>query len=329
MTFSYEIGNVVGEENLQHLFYAMEMGKMPHLRYLNLSGISLKNKPSIYLASCIRSNAFKYLEALYLEQCELNIAALEHISCAIVDCPLQMLRKLSVAHNNLNTQALQLLSLVFQKPTLPSLDYLNLSFNHINDDGINELNNRYEDSVLTQVQTLDLSDNHIGNNGAFTIFDNIRHRQWSSLQELNLQKNKYTAVTGVQLRSLLEMDNQLETIHLTDTTKRRLTIPLYRHAERMGETIRRTSQSHVSHEDEGFDEGDPHHEDLMMEFIHHEEQKEGVWRQQDQQDQQDQLPKELPTKVEGEGLPLPETHVLQHEGNVSPIAFSVCFYSPS
>ena len=35
-------------------------------------------------------------------------------------------------------------------------------------------------------------------------------------------------MTSVQLRSLLEMENQLETIRLTDMTKRRANVPLYR-----------------------------------------------------------------------------------------------------
>ena len=79
------VDNKLGDENMKHLLYAMEMGKIPCLRKLNLSGIPLKNNPSMYMASCIRANAFKFLECLFLENCELNPTSLEHISKAMVD----------------------------------------------------------------------------------------------------------------------------------------------------------------------------------------------------------------------------------------------------
>ena len=58
----------------------------------------------------------------------------------------------------------------------------------MNDTSLQELNNPYNDAVLEQVEVLDLSDNLIGNEGAFMIFDNVRHRQWASLRDLNLER---------------------------------------------------------------------------------------------------------------------------------------------
>lgn len=233
---------------MRMLWHTLESGNCPQLRCLNVSGITFKTPVAVSMATTIRSGAMKGMEELDMDDCSLSTECIEHMCRAISDCPLQVLKRLSLAKNRLSQQSLQILCHIFQKDTLPSLTYLNLSCNKINDEGVQELNNRYRDDVLTQVETLDLSENCIGNEGAFVIFDNIRHRQWKCLHDLNLQRNKFTAVTGVQLRSLLEMDNELDTIHLTDMTKRRSSVPLYRRESRMDETHRRSKETKHSEE---------------------------------------------------------------------------------
>ena len=99
---------------------------------------------------------------------------------------------------------------------------MNISENKIGNEGIQSLCRKDLEEVCWQVQVLDLSENGIGNDGAFTIFDLIRHKQWKHLTDLNLEGNKITTVTAVQLRSLLEMENQLEILRLSDMTKQRL-----------------------------------------------------------------------------------------------------------
>ena len=233
---------------MRTLWHTLESGNCPQLRCLNVSGIAFKTSVAVSMATTIRSGAMKEMEELDMDDCSLSTECIEHMCRAISDCPLQVLKRLSLAKNRLSQQSLQILCHIFQKDTLPSLTYLNLSCNKINDESVQELNNRYRDDVLTQVETLDLSENCIGNEGAFVIFDNIRHRQWKCLHDLNLQRNKFTAVTGVQLRSLLEMDNELDTIHLTDMTKRRSNVPLYRRQSRMDETHRRSKENKHSEE---------------------------------------------------------------------------------
>ena len=85
-------------------------------------------------------------------------------------------------------ECIQILAHILQRSCLPSLTHLDLSYNKINDASIQELNNRYADDVLSQVEVMNLSDNCIGNEGAFVIFDNIRHRQWCSMCDLNLER---------------------------------------------------------------------------------------------------------------------------------------------
>ena len=150
--------------------------------------MNLKNPCSMALASVIRADTFKYLEELILSDCSLNVDCVEHISRAIVDTPLQMLKVLCLSHNRLGQQCIQILAHILQRSCLPSLTHLDLSYNKINDASIQELNNRYADDVLSQVEVMNLSDNCIGNEGAFVIFDNIRHRQWCSMRDLNLER---------------------------------------------------------------------------------------------------------------------------------------------
>ena len=104
-----------------------------------------------------------------------------------------MLKTLCLACNRFKQQSIQVLATVLQRSCLPSLTCLDLSCNRMNDASVQELNNQYEDDVLAQVEVLDLSDNQIGNEGAFMIFDNVRHRQWASLRDLNLERGRCKA----------------------------------------------------------------------------------------------------------------------------------------
>lgn len=179
--------------SIQCLCRVLESGCCPQLRCLDLSGLPLKAPCSISFASAIRAGAFKYLEELRLCDCRLNVESLEHIARAVVDAPLQMLKTLCLARNRFKQQSIQVLATVLQRSCLPSLTCLDLSCNRMNDASVQELNNQYEDDVLAQVEVLDLSDNQIGNEGAFMIFDNVRHRQWASLRDLNLERGRCKA----------------------------------------------------------------------------------------------------------------------------------------
>ena len=292
---------------MQTLWHTLETGVCPQLHSLNVSGITFKPQSAISMATTIRANAFKYLEELKMDDCALSTECVEHICRAISDSPLQLLHHLSLAKNRLNQRSLQILCNILQKDTLPSLVYLDLSCNKISDEGIQELNNRYKDDVLTQVETLDLSDNCISNEGAFVIFDNIRHHQWKSLHDLNLQRNKFTAVTGVQLRSLLEMDNELDTIHLTDLTKRRANVPLYRREDRMGETHTRMNRPKSQEKDE-------------------EQAEKHITTEQQTTESMGEHTTQTETKTAVEGIAIPPLHEeLKKEGELSPTAFSVSF----
>ena len=174
--------------NIQCLCRVLENGCCPKLHCLDLSGLPLKAPCSISFASLIRSGTFKGLEELRLNDCCLNVESLEHIARAVMDSPLQMLKTLCLAQNRFKQQSIQLLAAVLQRSCLPSLACLDLSCNCMNDTSLQELNNPYNDAVLEQVEVLDLSDNLIGNEGAFMIFDNVRHRQWASLRDLNLER---------------------------------------------------------------------------------------------------------------------------------------------
>lgn len=200
----------------------IEHSHCPQLRSLNLSSIPIKGPVVTALASAIRSNAFIVLEELVMDRCSLTKESLQHLVLSIMDCHLQLLQTLSLANNHLDSEAMRILVPVLQFSILPSLKHLNLSENKIGDEGIEVMNDKEEEAILNQVETLDLSDNGIGNEGAFILFDMIRHKQWKELRDLNLDKNKFTSVTAVQLRSLLEMDNQLEVLRLSDMTKRRV-----------------------------------------------------------------------------------------------------------
>ena len=222
------IDNPLKADSIRTFLRIVEMGHCPQLHCLNMSGISLKNDVSTTFATMIRSDAFKFLEELYLADCSLSLECIEHICRAIVDMPLQQLHTLSLAHNRLNAACVHVLCSVLQKEQLPSLKELDLGHNKLGDEGVKEFCDNNKDEVMAQVEVLNLCDNGIGNEGAFIIFDNVRHRDWSKLRDLNLERNKFTTVTAVQLRSLLEMDNDLDTIRLTDMTKRRATVPNYR-----------------------------------------------------------------------------------------------------
>ena len=179
--------------SIQFLCRVLENGCCPQLRCLDLSGMTLKAPCSISFASVIRAGAFKYLEELRLRNCCLNVESLEHIARAVVDTPLQMLKTLCLSHNRFKQQSIQVLATVLQRSCLPSLTCLDLSCNRMNDASVQELNNQYDDDVLAQVEVLDLSDNQIGNEGAFVIFDNVRHRQWANLRDLNLERGRVEA----------------------------------------------------------------------------------------------------------------------------------------
>lgn len=301
---------------MQMLWHTLETGNCPQLRSLNVSGITFKPQSAISMATTIRSNAFKYLEELHMDDCSLSTECVEHICRSISDCPLQLLRHLSLSKNRLNQRSLQVLCNILQKDTLPSLTYLDLSCNKISDEGIQELNNRYKDDVLTQVETLDLSDNCISNEGAFVIFDNIRHHQWRSLHDLNLQRNKFTAVTGVQLRSLLEMDNELDTIHLTDLTKRRANVPLYRREDRMGETHTRVNRPKSQEKEEGEKTGE-------KQTTYEQQTTEQMTSQNYTTEQTGDQTVEH-TKTTTEGVTIPSLHEeLKKEGELSPTVYPV------
>ena len=196
-------------------------------------------------ATMIRSGTFAHLEELYLAECSLNLDSIKHLCNAIVDTPLQLLHTLSLAQNRLNPSCICALCCILQKQQLPSLRELDLSSNKVGNDGVKQFADNDKDQVLTQVEVLNLSDNGISNEGAFVIFDSIRHRIWSNIRDLNLEKNKFSAVTAVQLRSLLEMDNDLDTIRLTDMTKRRATTPSYRHPANVSGADRSDSRMNV------------------------------------------------------------------------------------
>lgn len=205
------------------------MNHCPQLQCINLSGIAMNSDVSATFATMIRSGTFAHLEELHLAECSLNLDSIKHLCNAIVDMPLQLLHTLSLAQNRLNPACICALCCILQKQQLPSLRELDLSSNKVGNEGVKQFADNDKDQVLTQVEVLNLSDNGISNEGAFVIFDSIRHRIWSNIRDLNLEKNKFSAVTAVQLRSLLEMDNDLDTIRLTDMTKRRAATPSYRH----------------------------------------------------------------------------------------------------
>ena len=214
-------------------------------------------------ATMIRSGTFAHLEELYLAECSLNLESIKHLCNAIVDTPLQLLHTLSLAQNRLNPSCICALCCILQKQQLPSLRELDLSSNKVGNDGVKQFADNDKDQVLTQVEVLNLSDNGISNEGAFVIFDSIRHRIWSNIRDLNLEKNKFSAVTAVQLRSLLEMDNDLDTIRLTDMTKRRATTPSYRHpanasgADTSDGRMNRSGQMHMENEGAGMNRNGP------------------------------------------------------------------------
>ena len=209
---------------MQSLFQILEQHKCPQLRSFNLSNLAMKHGIEAF-CQAIRSNAFVVLEELYLDHCSLTHETLEHLARALMDQPLQFLHTLSLSHNHLNSQNMAVLVSCLQRSILPSLKTLVLCENKIGDAGIQELTNNYKEGVLSQVQVLDLSGNSIGNEGAFVIFDAIRHKQWSAIQDLNLENNKISSVTAAQLRSLLEMENPLEIVRLSDMTKTRSAQP--------------------------------------------------------------------------------------------------------
>ena len=216
-------------------------------------------------ATMIRSGTFAHLEELYLAECSLNLESIKHLCNAIVDTPLQLLHTLSLAQNRLNPSCICALCCILQKQQLPSLRELDLSSNKVGNDGVKQFADNDKDQVLTQVEVLNLSDNGISNEGAFVIFDSIRHRIWSNIRDLNLEKNKFSAVTAVQLRSLLEMDNDLDTIRLTDMTKRRATTPSYRHpanasgADRSDSRMYVSGQMYMENNNDGMDRNGPMH----------------------------------------------------------------------
>lgn len=223
------LDNPLKGDSIKTFFRVIEMNHCPQLQCINLSGIAISSDVSATFATMIRSGTFAHLEELYLAKCSLNLDSIKHLCNAIADTPLQLLHTLSLAHNRLNSSCICALCCILQKQQLPSLKELDLSSNKIGNDGVKQFANSDKDQVLTQVEVLNLSDNGISNEGAFVIFDSIRHRIWSNIRDLNLEKNMFSAVTAVQLRSLLEMDNDLDTIRLTDMTKRRATTPSYRH----------------------------------------------------------------------------------------------------
>lgn len=223
------LDNPLKGDSVKTFFRIIEMNHCPQLQCINLSGIAMNSDVSTTFATMIRSGTFAYLEELYLAECSLNLDSIKHLCNAIADTPLQLLHTLSLAQNRLNSSCICALCCILQKQKLPSLRELDLSSNKIGNDGVKQFADNNKDQVLTQVEILNLSDNGISNEGAFVIFDSVRHRIWSNLHDLNLEKNKFSAVTAVQLRSLLEMDNDLDTIRLTDMTKRRAATPSYRH----------------------------------------------------------------------------------------------------
>lgn len=182
----------------------------------------MKGKAIEAITNAIRNGSFRMLQKLIVEQCSFTQDSLQHLTRAILDYPLQLLDTLSFAKNHMNSQCFSEIIPIFQKAILPSLTHLNLNENKIGNEGIQSLCRKDLEEVCWQVQVLDLSENGIGNDGAFTIFDLIRHKQWKHLTDLNLEGNKITTVTAVQLRSLLEMENQLEILRLSDMTKQRL-----------------------------------------------------------------------------------------------------------
>lgn len=203
----------------------LELQKCPQLRVLNMTNLTMKGCAIEAFCRVIRSNAFMVLEELYLNHCSFTQESLQHLACAMTDCPLQLLHTLSLEDNHLTAESMMTLSAMFQRSTLPSLRHLNLRKNKIGNKGIQPLNSNDEDGVLSQVEVLNLSENGISNDGAFILFDIIRRNQWSHLVDLNLEDNKITSVTAVQLRSLLEMDNKLEILRMSDMTRRRAAHP--------------------------------------------------------------------------------------------------------
>ena len=210
------------EESIQALCNLFEQDHFPQLCSLNLSGIPMKGKAIESIASAIRNGSLRMIQKLIVEQCSFTQDSLQHLTRAILDYPLQLLDSLSLAKNHMNSQCFSELTPIFQKAILPSLTYLNINENKIGNEGIQSLCRKDLEEVCWQVQVLDISENGIGNDGAFTIFDLIRHKQWKHLTDLNLEGNKISTVTAVQLRSLLEMENQLEILRLSDMTKQRL-----------------------------------------------------------------------------------------------------------
>ena len=112
------------------------------------------------------------------------------------------------------------LAFIFQRKVMPSLKHVDLSNNRIGNLGLHELNNTECEDVFSQIESLNLRNNSIGNEGAFVVFDCIRHRYWRNLQDLNMERNKFSPVTAVQLVSLLEMENQLQTLRIVEIKKK-------------------------------------------------------------------------------------------------------------
>ena len=87
---------------MRTLWHTLESGNCPQLRCLNVSGIAFKTSVAVSMATTIRSGAMKEMEELDMDDCSLSTECIEHMCRAISDCPLQVLKRLSLAKNRLS-----------------------------------------------------------------------------------------------------------------------------------------------------------------------------------------------------------------------------------